>query len=110
MGDALSQPLQEASAEDAFLARIGERVRAWRGEHGATRKALAARSGLSERYLAQLETGRGNISVLLLRKLARAMELPVETLLREHGYAPELAHLVRFIEALPPERVAAAPR
>jgi XRE family aerobic/anaerobic benzoate catabolism transcriptional regulator len=48
-----------------------------------TRKALAAASGVSERYLAQLEAGQGNISVLLLRKLARAMGVAVETLVRE---------------------------
>jgi XRE family aerobic/anaerobic benzoate catabolism transcriptional regulator len=58
-------------------------VRAWRSEQGVTRKALAAASGVSERYLAQLEAGEGNISVLLLRKVARAMRVPVESLVRE---------------------------
>ena len=48
-----------------------------------TRKSLAAASGVSERYLAQLEAGQGNISVLLLRKLAHAMSVPVESLVRE---------------------------
>ena len=48
-----------------------------------TRKALSQASGVSERYLAQLEAGEGNISVLLLRKVARAMGVPVETLVRE---------------------------
>jgi XRE family aerobic/anaerobic benzoate catabolism transcriptional regulator len=48
-----------------------------------TRKALAAASGVSERYLAQLEAGQGNISVLLLRKVARAMHVAVENLARE---------------------------
>ena len=69
--------------ETAYLSLIGERVRAWRNEHGMTRKALAAASGVSERYLAQLEAGEGNISVLLLRKVARAMGVPVESLVRE---------------------------
>ena len=66
-----------------YLSRLGERVRAWRAEHGMTRKALAEASGVSERYLAQLEAGEGNISVLLLRRVARAMSVPVETLVRE---------------------------
>ena len=48
-----------------------------------TRKALSQASGVSERYLAQLEAGEGNISVLLLRKVARAMGVPVENLVRE---------------------------
>jgi XRE family transcriptional regulator, aerobic/anaerobic benzoate catabolism transcriptional regulator len=69
--------------ETAYLSLLGERVRAWRNEHGMTRKALAAASGVSERYLAQLEAGEGNISVLLLRKVARAMGVPVESLVRE---------------------------
>jgi XRE family aerobic/anaerobic benzoate catabolism transcriptional regulator len=83
----MNAPLTSAQQDAAFLARLGERVRAWRAEHGTTRKALAAASGVSERYLAQLEAGQGNISVLLLRKLARAMGLPVHTLLREDAAA-----------------------
>ena len=69
--------------ETLYLSRLGDRVRAWRSDHGMTRKALSAASGVSERYLAQLEAGEGNISVLLLRKVARAMSVPVETLVRE---------------------------
>jgi XRE family aerobic/anaerobic benzoate catabolism transcriptional regulator len=70
-------------SETAYLSTLGERVRAWRTEHGMTRKALSQASGVSERYLAQLEAGEGNISVLLLRKVARAMAVPVEELVRE---------------------------
>jgi XRE family aerobic/anaerobic benzoate catabolism transcriptional regulator len=69
--------------ETAYLSLLGERVRAWRSENGMTRKALSAASGVSERYLAQLEAGEGNISVLLLRKVARAMGVTVESLVRE---------------------------
>jgi XRE family aerobic/anaerobic benzoate catabolism transcriptional regulator len=74
-----SDPRQES----AYLARLGERVRGWRNGSGMTRKSLAVASGVSERYLAQLEAGQGNISVLLLRKVARAMGVPVESLVRE---------------------------
>ena len=69
--------------ETLYLSRLGERVRAWRSGQGMTRKALALASGVSERYLAQLEAGEGNISVLLLRKVAHAMGVPVESLVRE---------------------------
>ena len=69
--------------ETAYLSLLGDRVRAWRSEHGMTRKALSAACGVSERYLAQLEAGEGNISVLLLRKVARAMGVTVESLVRE---------------------------
>ena len=71
--------------ETAYLSLLGDRVRALRSEHGLTRRALAAASGVSERYLAQLEAGEGNISVLLLRKVARAMSVPVESLVREEA-------------------------
>jgi XRE family aerobic/anaerobic benzoate catabolism transcriptional regulator len=79
----MNAPLTHAQQESTYLAQLGQRVRAWRHAHGTTRKALAATSGVSERYLAQLEAGQGNISVLLLRKVAHAMHVAVESLVRE---------------------------
>jgi len=79
----MNAPLSAQQQEHAFLARLGERVRTWRTEHGMTRKQLSVASGVSERYLAQLEAGQGNMSVLLLRKVARAMGVGVERLVRE---------------------------
>jgi XRE family aerobic/anaerobic benzoate catabolism transcriptional regulator len=76
------------SPDDVFLAQLGERVRAWRDSRRITRKALALASGVSERYLAQLESGQGNMSILLLRQLARAMHIPVEDLVREAPALP----------------------
>src|ERR1044071_6700477 len=72
-----------AILESDFLIQLGERVRAWRAAHATTRKALAAASGVSERFLAQLESGEGNVSVLRLRALAQAMSVPLESLVRE---------------------------
>ncbi len=69
----LSNPRQAAQ----FLLAIGERVRAWRARRGMTRKALALHSQVSERHLAQLEAGKGNISVLLLQQIAEALNLPI---------------------------------
>lgn len=80
----MNAPLPPAQQESAYLSQLGERVRAWRNGQGMTRKALAAASGVSERYLAQLEAGQGNISVLLLRKVAQAMHVAVENLVREN--------------------------
>jgi XRE family aerobic/anaerobic benzoate catabolism transcriptional regulator len=85
----MNAPLTESQQESLYLSRLGERVRAWRIGSGTTRKALAAASEVSERYLAQLEAGEGNISVLLLRRVARAMGVAVETLVREdEDHAP----------------------
>jgi len=79
----MNAPLPIAQQEAAYLAQLGDRVRAWRTAQGVTRKTLSLSSGVSERYLAQLEAGQGNISVLLLRKVAQAMNVTVESLVRE---------------------------
>jgi len=93
----------------AFLFRLGERVKEARARRGMTRKILARDSGVSERYLAQLESGQGNISIVLLRALARALDLPLETIVRD-GPEPtvDLVHLRAFLERLGPGEVAEA--
>jgi XRE family aerobic/anaerobic benzoate catabolism transcriptional regulator len=93
----------------AFLFRLGERVKEARARRGMTRKILARDSGVSERYLAQLESGQGNISIVLLRALARALDLPLETIVHD-GPEPtvDLVHLRAFLERLGPGEVAEA--
>ena len=59
----------------ALLRDIGRRVRTERAKRGTTRKTLAAQCQTSERYLAQIETGEANPSVLVLDKIARALDL-----------------------------------
>ena len=66
--------------DSAFLGQLGERVRTARGRRGLSRKLLARDAGVSERYLAQLEVGRGNISILLLRHVAEALGLTLDEL------------------------------
>jgi XRE family aerobic/anaerobic benzoate catabolism transcriptional regulator len=74
-----------------------------------TRRILANDSGLSERYLAQLESGQGNVSVLLLRQLARALNVPVPRLLIDESAHPvALERAVELLRALPPDRLEAA--
>lgn len=80
--------LRHQTEDEAFLLVLGERVRAWRERHKMARKALALASGVSERYLAQLEAGQGNMSILLLRQVARAIQVPVEELVREEAGVP----------------------
>jgi XRE family aerobic/anaerobic benzoate catabolism transcriptional regulator len=66
---------------DDLLRRLGERVRQRRLSHQWTLREVSARSGLSPRFLVQLEGGRGNISVLRLAEVARALETtPAELL------------------------------
>ena len=86
----------------AFLQRLGDRVREARARRGMTRKLLARDSGVSERYLAQLESGRGNVSVLLLRQIAQALNLPINELVREeNGQSVELTLIEQFLKRLP---------
>ena len=67
----------------ATLAELGSRVRAWRARRGMTRKALAADSGLSERFLADVEGGKGNVSINSLEAAARALNITVIDLLQD---------------------------
>ncbi len=69
--------------EAAFLFELGRRVRHARHSAGLTRRQLAESSGLSERYLAQLEAGEGNISVLLMRRVAKVLRTDLERLVAE---------------------------
>jgi XRE family transcriptional regulator, aerobic/anaerobic benzoate catabolism transcriptional regulator len=87
--------------ESAYLRQLGEGVRGGRSRRGMTRKMLAARSGVSERFLAQLEGGTGNASILILRQIARALDLPLDAMLSNGSGAPaDLAHTVEFLARL----------
>ncbi len=94
---------------DAYLRRLGERVRTLRNQRGMTRKALARHAKVSERYLAQLEAGLGNGSIVLLRRIARAIGLPVTQLVHE-GAEPALDFVLlsQFLERLSPPTLAEA--
>jgi XRE family aerobic/anaerobic benzoate catabolism transcriptional regulator len=101
--------MKPARDSDPYLHRLGERVRTLRNQRGMTRKALAAHAKVSERYLAQLEVGKGNCSIVLLRRIARAIGLPVTQLVYE-GTEPalDLVLLSQFLERLSPPALADA--
>lgn len=92
-----------ADANDrALLMRIGEQVRRLRASRGMTRKLLAGRSQVSERYLAQLEAGEANPSILLLARLAEALGLPlVEMLEARLATAPETDLILGLLKRMP---------
>jgi XRE family transcriptional regulator, aerobic/anaerobic benzoate catabolism transcriptional regulator len=94
---------------DAYLRRLGDRVRTLRNQRGMTRKALARYAKVSERYLAQLEAGLGNGSIVLLRRISRAIGLPVTQLVNEGAEPPlDLVLLSQFLERLSPPALAEA--
>ncbi len=92
-------PASGATAD--YLRRLGERVREARERRGMTRRILTKDSGVSERYLAQLEAGQGNVSILLLRQIARALDIPVETLVHDGPEPPiEFLHAAELLKRL----------
>jgi len=94
---------------DDFLQRLGERVRTMRSRRGMSRKTLAKHSEVSERYLAQLEGGTGNCSIVLLRRIATAMSVRLAELVGEHPEpAIENQLLTQLLERLSPAQVAEA--
>src|SRR5580700_8901287 len=98
-----TKPRPPGPDSDVYLRRLGERVRMMRNRRGMSRKALAKHAQLSERYLAQLETGDGNCSIVLLRRVARALGMPVEELVHERpDPSVETMLLSQFLERLPP--------
>ena len=101
----------EPRDEADYLKLLGERVRETRARRGMTRKLLARDSGVSERYLAQLESGQGNISILLLRQIANALDIPVESLVLQ-GPEPsvDLVHTTEFLRRLPAAELTQARR
>jgi ribosome-binding protein aMBF1 (putative translation factor) len=60
-------------SESEFLAELGERVRDTRLLRDMSRRELARKSGISERYIAQIEAGKGNVSIVLLLRIAHAI-------------------------------------
>jgi XRE family aerobic/anaerobic benzoate catabolism transcriptional regulator len=93
----------------AFLTALGDRVRELRARRGMTRKILAKDSGVSERYLAQLEAGQGNASLQILRRIARALDVPLTALIADTPEPPaELTGAVELLRRLDPEQLAEA--
>lgn len=84
-GEALPA-LEDAAGEAeirALMVRVGDRVRKARERKGIPRRILSDISGVSPRYLAQLEAGQGNISIALLQRVATALDHRIEWLVGE---------------------------
>jgi XRE family aerobic/anaerobic benzoate catabolism transcriptional regulator len=95
---------------DAYIKAIGQRVRGARARRGMTRKDLSQHSEISQRYLAQVETGQANISVGLLSRIAQALNLDIHELLpqsRNDRFASQ-AQLKQLLERLSQRELAQA--
>ncbi len=104
-GTSTTESPAESRADAEFLAEMGRQVREARERRGLARKVLSQQSGVSERYLAQLEAGEGNASVLLLRSVARALGMPLTELLDHRESSVEQRLIRRFLERLPEHRL-----
>jgi XRE family aerobic/anaerobic benzoate catabolism transcriptional regulator len=96
------------SSESGFLEQLGQRVRTMRALRGMSRKVLAKVSGISERYIAQLEAGRGNVSIVLLRRVAGAMGAHLEDLIPSGEPAPDWQVIRDLLRKATPAQVAQA--
>ena len=95
-------PEAERAEHGAFVAGIGRLVRLSRAKRGVTRRQLAQDSGASERYLAQIESGQGNPSVIILKSIAQALDIPIiELLPRSNGGTAALTHILDVLGRTP---------
>jgi len=92
-------PALNADDTRATLSELGSRVRAWRARRGMTRKQLARDSGLSERFLADVESGKGNVSINSLEAVARALNISILELLQD-APPPALARIHQLLSRL----------
>ena len=108
--DGVNKFLDQTAATDTvnakFLAMLGKRVRWARAKRTLSRQALSEMSGISLRYLAQLESGKGNVSVSLLLKIANALDIDLSDLVaadeRSDSSSAGLYHM--FNQATPVQR------
>ncbi|MBV8696711.1 helix-turn-helix transcriptional regulator [Bradyrhizobium sp.] len=94
--------------ESDFLEQLGQRVRTLRSLHGMSRKVLAKVSGISERYIAQLESGKGNVSIVLLRRVSNAIGAPLEDLIPINDPAPDWQVIRDLLRKASPGQIAQA--
>jgi XRE family aerobic/anaerobic benzoate catabolism transcriptional regulator len=100
-----------APDETALLQALGARMRMLRARRGMTQRALSLRSGVSERYIAQFEAGGGNVSMLVLQRIGRALGVPVADLVAERPEpSPEMALLQRLLTGLDEAQLVGARR
>jgi XRE family aerobic/anaerobic benzoate catabolism transcriptional regulator len=104
-GTGSQKPIALNESDPDFLANLGRRVREAREQRGMARKVLSRAASVSERYLAQLEAGEGNASVVLLRRVAAALGVRLPDLLDSGETMTEQRLIRRFLDSLPRQRL-----
>src|SRR5277367_196647 len=98
----------DSDPEAGFLEQLGQRVRTMRSLRGMSRKVLAKVSGISERYIAQLESGKGNVSIVLLRRVSNAMGAHLEDLIPSTDPAPDWQMIRDLLRKATPNQIVQA--
>jgi XRE family aerobic/anaerobic benzoate catabolism transcriptional regulator len=99
------QGFHDETADVEFITALGNRVREARARRGMSRKALALSSAVSERYLAQVESGETNPSIMVLRHVAHALGTSLPELIEPQQGSSEHRLIARFLEQLSPSRL-----
>jgi XRE family transcriptional regulator, aerobic/anaerobic benzoate catabolism transcriptional regulator len=99
---------EQPDPETSFLEQLGQRVRTMRGVAGMSRKVLAKVSGISERYIAQLESGKGNVSIVLLRRVSNAIGVHLEDMIPGSEPAPDWPMIRALIRNATPDQIVRA--
>jgi XRE family aerobic/anaerobic benzoate catabolism transcriptional regulator len=98
----------DSNPEAGFLEQLGQRVRTMRSLRGMSRKVLAKVSGISERYIAQLESGKGNVSIVLLRRVSNAIGAHLEDLIPSTDPALDWQVIRDLLRKASPHQIAQA--
>ncbi|WP_214073573.1 helix-turn-helix transcriptional regulator [Mucilaginibacter sp. dw_454] len=63
-----------------FLAALGSRIAAIRKEKGVTQVELAYRCDIEKSNMRRIEAGNTNVTVLMLKRICTALEIPMNDL------------------------------
>jgi XRE family aerobic/anaerobic benzoate catabolism transcriptional regulator len=99
---------QDDADLEQYISGIGDRIRAMRTSRGMIRKDLSRQSGVSERYIAQVETGKANISIAMLWKISHSMGVRIPELFPDCDARSSNVPLTGFLSRLDQEQQDAA--
>ncbi|UKP00219.1 helix-turn-helix domain-containing protein [Nostoc sp. UHCC 0870] len=68
--------------KNEILTRFGQRVRDERLKQGLSQEELAEKAGLHRTYIGMIERAEKNITLINIDKLAKALELTIDNLLK----------------------------
>ena len=100
-----------ADASRLYLAQLGERVRKLRQQRGATLKRVAQLSGLSDRFIIEVEKGKANPSLTSINRLADALQTSFKDLLPSDNdentqtSSPSVRQVLALLKNRPDEQV-----